>query len=116
MTVSDAFDHVNTDGWRQIRALELIDELVNLDADPGTTAYALKLRERLKLPMPLVLGKLWPGTSISEKVRRLGVTRQTYYGWLNGLFRPEGELAKRIAKLTGFDEDEIRGQRYLRVR
>jgi len=113
--VTDIYEHYGT-VRRQQRALELIDELVTLDADPGTTAYALKLRERLKLPMTLVLDRLWPAESISEKVRRLGVTRQTYYGWLNGLFRPEGELAKRIAKLTGFDEDEVRGQRYLRER
>jgi transcriptional regulator with XRE-family HTH domain len=113
--VSDIYDTYAVE-HRHRRALELIDELVFLDPDPGTTAYALKLRERLKLPMPLVLEKLWPDASISEKVRRLGVTRQTYYGWLNGLFRPEGELAKKIAKLTGFDEEEIRGHRLLRER
>lgn len=97
-------------------ALALIDKIVALDPDQGTVAYALKMRERLKLPMSLVLERLWPDLSLSEKARRLGITRQTYYGWLNGLFRPDEELSKRLADLTGFDEEDIKGYRPLRER
>jgi len=101
---------------RQAKALKLIEQIVDLEPDQGTLAYALKMRERLKLPMSIVLDKLWPDMNVTDKVDKLGVTRQTYYGWTNGLFRPDAKMAKKLAALTGFDVDEIRGQRALRRR
>ena len=95
---------------KQKAALKLVERIVELDADDGTTAYALKMREHLKLPMSIVLEKLWPTIPVVEKCRRLGITRQAYYGWINGLYRPDTKLSKTLAKLTGFDEDEIRGR------
>lgn len=94
--------------------MKLLDELVRLDLDRGTTAYALKIRERIKLPMQVVLDNAWPGDSIADKVRRLGITRQTYYGWVEGMFRPDATMARKLARATGFDEVAIRGQKLLR--
>jgi hypothetical protein len=95
---------------RQRLALELIDRIVKLEPDHGTTAHAMKMRERLRLPMSVVLEKLWPELSVMDKVRRLNITRQAYYGWLNGLYRPDAKLAKELAKHTGYAWEDIRGR------
>lgn len=98
---------------RQTKARKLVDRLVELNPDQGTTAYALKMREHLKLPMSVVLQKLneiWPEESVTDIVKRLGITRQAYYGWMNGIYRPDAKLSKKLASLTGFGEDDIRGR------
>ena len=95
---------------RQKQALKLVERLIELDSDETTTAYARKMRERLQLPMPTVLDKLWPDASISEKVRRLGITRQAFYGWKDGAYRPGPKMAKRLAALTGFEAKDIMGR------
>lgn len=95
---------------RQRLALELIERIVELEPDQGTTAHALKMRDRLKLPMSIVLEKLWPDLTVMDKVRRLKITRQAYYGWINGLYRPDDKLSRELAKHTGFDADDIRGK------
>lgn len=98
---------------RQKQALKLVERLIELDTDDSTTAYALKMRERLKLPMSVVLEKLeqiWPDDNVRQRVKRLGITRQAYYGWLNGIYRPDAKLSKKLAALTGFDAEDIRGK------
>lgn len=100
-------------GERQKQALKLVERLIELDPDDSTTAYALKMRERLKLPMSVVLEKLeevWPDDNVGQRVQRLGITRQAWYGLMNGLYRPSAKLSKRLATLTGFDADDIRGK------
>lgn len=95
---------------RQKEALKLIERVIVLDPDVGTTQYALKMRERLKLPMSVVLAKFYPDLSVMEKVEKLGVTRQAYYGWLNGVSRPNAKISKKLAAVTGFDAAAIRGK------
>ena len=95
---------------RQRQALELVEQLIALEPDEGTMAYALKMRERLKVPMSIVLGKLWPELSLIDRCRRLGIAKQTYFGWLNGLYRPDDKRAKRLARETGFSVEAIRGK------
>jgi len=95
---------------RQRKALKLVDRLIALNPDMGTMHHARKMRERLKLPMSVVLEKLYPDLSVVDKVERLGVTRQAYYSWLNGLSRPGNKLSKQMASLTGFDWNDIRGK------
>jgi hypothetical protein len=95
---------------RQKLALKLVEKIVELDPDTTTTAYARKMAERLRLPMSVVLEKLWPGETVTYKVKRLGITRQAYYGWLAGLYRPDDKLAKELGKHTGYDAEEIRGK------
>ena len=95
---------------RKRRALSLVKRLVRLSPDESTTAYALKMRGRLQLPMSVVLEKLWPDETVLEKSRRLGITRASYYSWKNGVFRPGDKMARRLAKLTGFTIEEIQGR------
>jgi len=95
---------------RQKEALRLVEALIKLEPDMGTMHYARKMRERLRLPMSVVLEKLYPELSVVEKAERLGVTRQAYYGWINGICRPNTKLSKKMAALTGFDAADIRGK------
>ena len=95
---------------RQAEALRLIERIIALQPDQGSLRHALKLRDRLRLPMSLVLEKLWPELNIAEKCRRLGVARSAYYAWMNGLYRPDEKFAKRLAKETGLDAKEIEGK------
>lgn len=101
---------------RQKQALDLVNQLIKLDPDEGTLFLARKLKARLELPMTVVLEALWPDLSVAEKVERLGVTRQAYYGWLAGTFRPDTKMSKTLARHTGLDANEIRGQHYRRRR
>ena len=95
---------------KQRRALELAEELIGLDTDNGTTFYARKIREHLRLPMSTVLDRLWPSATVTEKVERLGVTRQAYYGWISGSYRPDAKLSHKLAQITGYSEEDIRGR------
>lgn len=98
---------------RQKEALQLVERIIELEPDVLTMQYACKMRERLKLPMTQVMEKmekLFPELSVVEKAAKLGVTRQAYYGWINGLARPNAKVAKKIASLTGFDAADIRGK------
>jgi hypothetical protein len=95
---------------RQRLALKLVERIVELDPDTTTTAYARKMAERLRLPMAVVLDKLWPGETVTYKVKRLGITRQAYYAWLAGLYRPDDKLSKELAKHTGYLWEDIRGK------
>lgn len=104
----------NVDGLieRQKQALKLVEQLIELEPDHGTMAYARKMQQRLKLPMTVVLEKLWPDLPVRKKVKRLGVTRQAYYHWINGLARPDIDMCKLIARHTGFAAKDIRGKVY----
>ena len=76
--------------------------------DADTRALALSLAIRLRLPMSRVLEAV-EGDSISDKARRIGVTRQTYYAWLNGEYRPLLPQARKLAELTPYTEYDIAG-------
>jgi DNA-binding XRE family transcriptional regulator len=98
---------------RQKEALKLVERLIELEPDVGTLQYACKMRERLKLPMSVVLDKLgqvYPELTVIERAEKLGVTRQAYYGYINGLSRPNARVAKKLAALTGFDANDIKGR------
>lgn len=98
---------------RKKEALKLVERLIELDPDTGTRHYALKMRERLKLPMSVVLERLeqtLPELTVAERAEKLGVTRQAYYSWLNGVARPNTKVSKKLSALTGFSADDIRGK------
>ena len=64
---------------------------------------------RQQVPMATILAKV-PGDTLTQRAKRLKVTRQTYYDWLNEKSRPNPQLAKKLAKITGFSIKEIRGR------
>ena len=81
-------------------AIKLAKEIVELSGDDETLAAALRFRDRLKLPpMSAILNKV-PGLTVKDRARSIGVSRQTYYGWLNGRSRPNSKQARRLQELT----------------
>ena len=87
---------------------ELIEELIRTSSNPRITAKALKWRGELLLPMAEVLDKI-PGDSVTEKIKRIGVPRQTWYSWRNGTCRPNLKRSKLLSRLTGYSVAEIKG-------
>jgi DNA-binding XRE family transcriptional regulator len=59
------------------------------------------------VPMSFIMSKV-PGETIAEKVANVGVSRQTYYFWVQGRSRPSRIQAERLAKLTGIPVSDIR--------
>ena len=59
-------------------------------------------------PMAQVLARM-PGATMPLKAQKLGVTKQTVYGWLGERCRPNAVQAKKLAKLTGLDATGIAG-------
>jgi DNA-binding XRE family transcriptional regulator len=57
-------------------------------------------------PMRDILAKV-PGTSLTERAKKLGVSRQTMYVWASEKFRPTRVQAKRLAKATGVPIEHI---------
>lgn len=92
------------------RALKLVERLIKAGGDQGVTRRAMKLRARLTAtPMSIILDKV-PGASVIEKAKSLGVSRQTFYYWLDGVTRPNIAMARKLSRITGFAVEEIRGQ------
>ena len=94
---------------RDERLLALIERIIELSPDAGIIARAESMKNRLSLSMEKVLAKV-PGETVVEKVKLIGITRQAYYGWLSGTSRPNIVKAKRLARLTGYEWQSIRGR------
>jgi DNA-binding XRE family transcriptional regulator len=57
-------------------------------------------------PMRDILAKV-PGDSLTDRAKKLKVSRQTMYVWASEKFRPTRVQAKRIAKVTGVPIEHI---------
>lgn len=57
-------------------------------------------------PMRDILAKV-PGESLTDRAKKLGVSRQTMYVWASEKFRPTRVQAKRLAKATGVPIEHI---------
>jgi hypothetical protein len=91
-------------------ALRLAKRLVKSSPDDAVSRAAMKVQRLLTaVPMAAVLDQIRPGDPVAVKAKALGVSRQTYYYWLNGTTRPNKKQAKRLASMTEFTADEIRG-------
>ena len=93
------------------RALKLAEKLLELtpEAEEGLHLRVMQLRDRLKTPMHMVLDAV-QGDTVTEKAARIGITRQAYYAWYKGEYRPNLKQARRLAFLTDFNVEDIRGR------
>jgi transcriptional regulator with XRE-family HTH domain len=91
------------------RAMKLVDRLAAISDDEGLQLRVTQIRDRLRLPMSAVLERV-PGDTVIERAKSIGVTRQAYYAWLKGSSRPSRKQARRLAFLTGYDAEAIRGR------
>lgn len=98
---------MGTDAQRE-RARKLAQQLIQVagDVDEGLLLRAQQIVNRLKTPMAMVLERV-PGDSVVEKCSKIGITRQAYYRWLKGEYRPNLRQSKRLAHLTGLKVDQI---------
>ena len=91
-------------------ALRLARKLVKSSPDESVSRAAMKVERLLTAtPMSVILDTLWPTRSNIAKANALGVSKQTFYYWLSVTTRPNKKLAKKIAGLTDFSVEEIRG-------
>jgi len=87
--------------------IALLDGLTK-DPNPGIKRRARELRDKLSVrPMREILARI-PDKTVAAKARACGVSRQTFYTWMNGS-RPKKRPAARLAAITGFTIAEIRG-------
>lgn len=89
-------------------ARNLAKELLQLEGAAETIKDVVKLLKRLELmPMSFILGRI-PGHTITERAARVGISRQTYYYWLQGRSRPSPAQAEKLAEITGVPVADIR--------
>lgn len=86
------------DGTRPTRSLERLKAGLMPSKRP---AHELKLLEE-------ILSKI-PGHSVEARAKKIGVSRWTYYRWLDGVNKPTVPHATKIARLTGHTVKEIMG-------
>lgn len=91
------------------KALAAAEELVKL-CDGDDQELARELRNRLSLPMGVVIAKI-PGDNLRQKAITAGVSRQTLYTWDRNETRPAPKQAAKLAKLTGLSADRIVGRK-----
>jgi transcriptional regulator with XRE-family HTH domain len=83
--------------------------------DLAPDAYALTHLEHFQaamelMPMRQVLEWI-EGETVSDKCKRIGISRNTWYAWSRGEIRPNKHQAQRLAKLTGVAVEKFQGRR-----
>ena len=94
------------------QAVELVATLVtHTRAGSAARAIVVELQGLLK-PGPTI-GEIilsLPSDTHKDRAAMIGISRQGYYNLIQGLARPNPITIKRLADLTGFAEDVIRGE------
>lgn len=81
--------------------------ITKAELNPVLNGEFKALVHKLRHPMTKILAKV-PGETLADRARAIGVSRQTMYVWQAEQFRPVGNQAKKIAKLTGVRVEHIR--------
>jgi hypothetical protein len=87
----------------KVLALKDLDEYIKRDAELLNASLLL-------MPMKKVLD-LVPGTNVTDRCERIGISRNTYYAWYRGEIRPNKHQAKRLQQLTGYPAEKFQGRR-----
>jgi DNA-binding XRE family transcriptional regulator len=87
---------------------DLITTLNALSADwpPPLLRDLRMVIHKATYPMRDILAKV-PGDSLTDRAKKLKVSRQTMYVWASEKFRPTRVQAKRIARVTGVPIEHI---------
>lgn len=83
-----------------------LQQAINEAELPGIRVDLLAVAHKLRYPMTDILAKV-PGDTLAERARQIGVSRQTMYVWAQERFRPGGDVAAKIAELTGVPIEQI---------
>lgn len=81
---------------------------VKINFDKDSAVRKLKNRRSI-VAMTEILAAV-RGDTITQRAIMCGVSRQTYYSWLNENTRPNPKQAHRLANLTGYSLVEIMGR------
>lgn len=81
--------------------------ITKADLNPILNGEFKALVHKLRHPMTKILAKV-PGETLADRARAIGVSRQTMYVWQAEQFRPVGNQAKKIARLTGVRVEHIK--------
>lgn len=85
----------------------LLSQLKDLSTLPAPLRREVEaVIHKMTYPMANILAQV-PGDSLTERAKRLKVSRQTMYVWLSEKFRPTRVQAKRIARITGVPIEQI---------
>lgn len=77
--------------------------------DEGLVDLTKRIEVRIKLPIQRVLDHV-PGKTVTEKCFVLGITRQCWYDWKRGKYRPTDGLAKTLSQMSGYPVEDIVGR------
>jgi hypothetical protein len=106
-------NNVKTQDWTMTSTREMLritKQLGKMSPDESVSRAIEKVQRLLTVvSMAEVLAEVLPGEPVAVKAKSLGVSRQTFYYWLQGVTRPNKKQAQKLAKLTDFSVDEIRG-------
>ena len=92
-------------------AVQLVARLRDYAPDLYTKSYLDHFEHAMLLmPMKLVLKKVY-GDSVTEKAKRVGVSRNTWYAWHRGEIRPNKIQARRLEQLTDIPAEKFQGRR-----
>lgn len=95
----------------QSLAHKKLDEIMALGWDTYTTNLAETLRTAFTLmPMSMVLAEV-EGDSVGDRIKRAGVSRNTWYLWQRGQMRPTKKQALRLQRITGIKAEKFQGRR-----
>ena len=92
-------------------SLRLAERLIkaSLGDDRGARRARRLLAHLQALPMSVILEKV-PGATVAQQAKSVGVSRQTMYYWITGVTRPNDIQARKLARITGYERDVIRGR------
>jgi DNA-binding XRE family transcriptional regulator len=93
---------------RQMQTMRMLERLAEESPYHTVRKFAKNTLAKQRLPIMAVLNKI-PGKTHTDKAKLVGVSRQTYYAWVNGVARPNRKRAKKLSTITGFDADAIHG-------
>lgn len=89
--------------------LAMAERLVAItEGEAHTIALALRSAVTPPRPMDEIL-ELVPGATETDKIERIGISRQGFYNWKLGRSRPRRDQARKLARLTGLPIEEILG-------
>lgn len=91
--------------------IELINHLLAVSTDiPAPLKREVSaVIHKINYPMTNILAQV-PGASLTDRAKKLKVSRQTMYVWASERFRPTKVQAKRISKITGVPIEQIMGE------
>jgi transcriptional regulator with XRE-family HTH domain len=76
----------------------------------NSTGNAATMTRIKRVPIADVLAAV-AGDTLPQKAKLIGCSKSLIYYWANGTLRPSVRSARRLAKVSGYSVEQIRGTR-----